>query len=797
MQHSVEATLVAYERARVLIEQHVAAYDRWRRYVTEAAVVTSPHDSGLLDHCGVVYSLEPLEPLVDALTLSMRTLVGTLDANEHVERMRDDHRALLARCREIRDDRSCAHVKPIHETVRTLTAGLHSFMSALADATPVSSAMRECDERRVVLSAHITACARQFDELVCVLWRCNWTQSVATFEQRVDVARAIRQQATALNRRISSHNDAHTRECAEAELRRACERVRLGGMVDAYAQWMSELRSELDALSIASDIAPTASSLRALLPQCPHQPATLHPFRIDAIAYVESECKKQLYYKQMMDGRRSVIQSIVHDVTAIEFTGTLWKLHSDLRLLEHRVRTIQWSTALHLESPSYHARLWDFYRRLMVELSRRLNDRLDCEYGGRLCAGVGVGVGGGDRMHGVADYKRALYTTVGQVVTMCQTMRKIDGVVLTGRQDRVLRDYQRRLDALHASESTFIQERLRECIRRHSDWTERLVEAERSHLEPIEASIRRLHAEKSDIEQSLQRVDRLTAECERAVSLSERRCVELDVLIDEMVQRGASPHELDAYRVEMATSSAHIRDMRVQISKNQVEHETLSRAMCGAEGLCTRLYAELQRTKHEVQTIRDRQVATQKQHDCLRRTQRGNDELFERITHRVSGALRCITLPRVVSPFETPLFASTSDDIDVSVTVENTAALTSVVVEVASMHVWRMVRGRWARDATTQARPSRIRHYHQSADGGMRTFRFPLRVGTTGSCRVECSVVARLHVKTDAGLTHVAHRQSVVQYRTDAPLSMLDGASVALLLVFLAATIARFRVQSP
>jgi hypothetical protein len=62
---------------------------------------------------------------------------------------------------------------------------------------------------------------------------------------------------------------------------------------------------------------------------------------------------------------------------------------------------------------------------------------------------------------------------------------------------------------------------------------------------------------------------------------------------------------------------------------------------------------------------------------------------------------------------------------------------------------------------------------------------------------VECSVVARLHVKTDAGLTHVAHRQSVVQYRTDAPLSMLDGASVALLLVFLAATIARFRVQSP
>ena len=790
MQNTVESMLLAYESARVKIETHVAAYDQWRRYLTDATIVTSLNDSVLIDHCATAYDLEPLVPLLETLRLTMRSLLGKLgqstiqnELSDHVERIHKAHHVLIARCNEIQKDGSWAQTKPIHEIARSITACLHSITSALTTTTAMSGAIQECENRRATLNVHIATCAHQFFELERVLWSCNWSQSVVAFEKRADVAHAIHQQAMMINRRISSHNDAHTRHCVDAERQRVDERARLRGMVDAYAQQTSSLRATLEALSIKSAIVPTASSLRALIPQCVHTHIISHPFHTESMAYVEIECKKQLYYKQMMDGRRSMLQSIVHDVTTIEFTGSLWKVHSDLRLLEHRVRTIQWSTARHLDSPSHQVLLWNFYKRMMVELSRKLNERLDCEYRGRICDA---------RIHSVVDYKRALYTTVSQVVTMCQTMRQIDGLVLSGHQDRVLCNYRGLLDALHSSESSFIQDRIQQCIRRHSDYTNRIRQTERSHLDPTQASIQRLHVEKSDIQQSRLTVDLLITECERAISISDIRLGELVVLVGDMERRHASPLEVEAYQVEIATLSAYIRDMRAQISKNQVERETLTRAASGADGLCARLYTDLQRIQRQVDVMHDAQLEMRKQHDLLLHTQSINCNLFERITHRVSDALGCIALPRVVLPIETPLFASTSDNLSVYVTVENTANLTSIIAEVVSMRIWHMANGRWVRQKANHELPSRIRHYHHGTHGEIKTFRFPFCIGYTHSCRVECSIVARLNVKTDAGSKQVTHSHSLVQHRIETPLSLWGGAaSVVLLVVLLTTAVAR------
>jgi hypothetical protein len=802
MQQTVSSMLV-YESVRGKVETHVFAYDQWCLYLADAAVVTSLRDSRLIDHCGVVAELEPLEPLLETLRFTMHSLVGHVtgqhELREQVDKMLDAHHVLLARCNEIRKDRSWMQAASIHDASQIIISQLQALTSALAAATPIAKRTSECDVLRIALGAQMASCTKPFLELESAMWRCNWGQSVLEFEQRVDVAHAMLEQAIMLNRLILSRNDAHMHHCASAERQMAEARVNLDGMVDSYAQSISSLRATLDALRVRTDISPTADALRKLIPQCVHEQKALNPLSIESLMYLEAECKKQLYYKHTMDGRRSILQCVVQDLTTIKFTGSWWSVLTDLRHLEHRRRTIEWSTSLHLDDQSSTTTLRIFYKRMMIQLSRTLNERLDGEYGGRIVDRSQSSQSShsshrshrshSSRIRSVVGYKHALYTTVSRFVTMCNAIRQVDGLVLAGNQDRTLGTYKSRLDALHVSESRYLTERIEQCSRRCSDYTVQMRQTQRSDIEPIQKSVQVLRQEKMDIHGCKQKVELFISECQQEISRSHARLVELNVLLADLGQSSRSSHgtslnELEQCKVEMATLKASITIRRDKISASQVQHSTLVQSHDSVDGLCARMLIEAQRVQRRIDEMRDSQLQHRLKHDHLHRLQRMNDQVYDQMVHRVSDALARIVLPRLVLPIEAPLFAATSDILNVDVTVENASNMTSIVAEVASIRIWRLSYGQWVL-SSTKAGQTRLKHYHNGTCGEMKTFRFSFRIRTHYACRLECTIIARLHVKTESGLRQVVHTHSCVQYRTEQPLSLRHKVSYFVSLVVL------------
>ena len=764
-----------YESARCQLEKHIAAYDQWRLILADSRIVTSLHDSRLLDHCEFVSVLGPMEPSVETLRCAMRQLLvvelehGSTDASSDSRaKMVLAHPALLARCQELRDDASWQQVGPIAELAQTIAGHLHSLTTTLWSSTSKHPPpFHGCDASRDALSSCIASCIRSFFELERVVWRCAWGQSVVEFERRADVASALLQDAILLNGRISSHNDAHGRVCAMYERQIADERGRLDGMVDAYAQWLSSLEARLGALSVQSDIVPTASSLRASIPTCAHQSTALSRLRVEPFAHIEAECKKQLFYKQMMDGRRSILANVVYDVTSIALTGSWWTIHHELSLIHHRLRTVQWATYAQLVEPALGMCLRVFYKRLMALLSLRVNARLDGEYGGRV-------IGERRGIRSVVDYKRALYATVGRFASLCRLIRQMDGLVLAGRQDRVLRDYQRRLEALHASEVAYLHDKIKECRRRCEDYACQIRHVQQSQVEPIEKSVQLLHLQRVEAMSGQEAIDRATAELEQVIERAAVRRRELAVLLSESTTApSARPCERESHQVELATLSASIEHTRVHISTRRSERATLVQSQGAVDRLCTRMSVELQRCQVQIDSMRDARSQLLHEHDRLRHLQQRSDQLHARMAEGVSAALGCIALPRFVLPIETPLFASTSEPLDVGVTVENTTSLTSIVAEVVSMRTWRSVHGRWVASSSSSSSSSnrtgciRLTHEHAKACGEMTTFRFPFHIHTPRACRVECTVVVRLQVKVGAGVRIVRHTHTCTQFRTE------------------------------